>query len=150
MAGHDENVVVRREVRLEPDDGAEVQVVSCHERQRQPSSTRQRTEDSLGSSSNSKCGLMNSARARATRIRHPPDMSFVGFFIISCLQYRLDHSAPPQRTRNALEAETIQDAARARLERGRVELLELGVHRLDPVQVVLVVAERSTSITMSP
>lgn len=45
-----------------------------------------RTRWLVGSSRRSKWGLTNSALARATRIRHPPDMSFVGFFIISWLK----------------------------------------------------------------
>ena len=38
----------------------------------------------VGSSRSNKCGLTNSARARATRILHPPDMSLVGRAIICC------------------------------------------------------------------
>lgn len=42
----------------------------------------------VGSSRRSKWGFTKSARARATRILQPPDISFVGFFIIVWLNPR--------------------------------------------------------------
>ena len=58
----------------------------------------------VGSSRSSKCGLTNSARASATRIRHPPDMSFVGRAIICCEKPR------PWRIEPALASNVLGSA----------------------------------------
>lgn len=44
--------------------------------------------NTVGSSSNSKSGSINKARARAMRIRHPPEKAFVGRFCISVVKLR--------------------------------------------------------------
>jgi hypothetical protein len=42
-----------------------------------------KTERTVGSSSSNKSGSINNARARAIRIRHPPEKAFVAFCCIS-------------------------------------------------------------------
>jgi len=54
-----------------------------------------RSKCAVGSSSSSREGFTNSALARATRIRHPPDMSLVFFLMVTGLKPR------PVRMRDA-------------------------------------------------